>query len=103
MKNLNQLQEGDYIVFAWFYNDPKEEEIWVARATCVYTDKVLVHFLYGYKSVAEFIKNEDVIAIGDKNATGKIKNWSGNYNILQPQHRLLNQSQTLFNNHLTGH
>ena len=82
------LKEGDYIAFEWAFGIFGKEII-VTSITSVKNDDVLVHFLYGYKSESEWIKKKDIIAIGDTSASGKIKGWSGNFNILLPNHELL--------------
>jgi hypothetical protein len=86
--SLSQLKEGDYIAFPFTYNG-EQVEIIVDNITSVNDKEVLVHFLYGHHSLAEYIKKEDIIAIGDMNANGKIKGWSGKFNILKPNHDLL--------------
>lgn len=87
---LSNLKQGDYIAFKWDYGIFGEEII-VDSITSIEDKQVLVHFLYGYKSEAEWIKKEDIIAIGDMSAKGKIKGWSGNFNILLPNHELLSK------------
>lgn len=87
-QQLASLKPGDYIAFVWKYGT-FGEEIVVDNITEVYDNDVLVHFLYGYKSEAEFVKKEDIIAIGNPNGTGKIKGWTGNFDILKPDHPLL--------------
>lgn len=102
---LNRLAEGSYIAFPYnFYNRSHEEEIQVARITSIHIDSItkeksfLCHFLYGLKSVGEYIKESKVIAIGDNvNGTEKISGWSGKFIIIQPEHKLL-KSNALTNN-----
>lgn len=67
---IDSLKAGDYIAFEWAHGIFGKEII-VDNITSVNKDDVLVHFLYGYKSEAEYIKKEDIIAIGDNSATGK--------------------------------
>jgi len=86
---LSNLSEGDYIAFQWDYGGLGKEII-VDSITSISENSVLVHFLYGYKSEAEWVNKKDIIAVGDMSATSKIKGWSGNFNILQPNHELLN-------------
>jgi len=52
---------------------------------------VLVHFSYGYKSLSEFVKKNDIIAIGNSDSKNIIPKWSGKYDLLQPNHELLLQ------------
>lgn len=80
MKTVNELTTGDYIAFEWTGYEGKE--IIVTNISFVHDDEFIVHFLYGLKSESAVVKKSDVLAIGDNNATGKIKGWSGNYNIL---------------------
>jgi hypothetical protein len=51
--------------------------------------QVLCHFLYGYKSEAEWINKEDILAIGNPNGTHRIKGWRGYFDILKPDHPLI--------------
>lgn len=85
-----ELNVGNYVAFEWAHG-VFGKEIIVDKITSVGDDDVLVHFLYGYKSEAEWVKKVDIIAIGDKNATGKINGYRGNFNILKPEHPLLNE------------
>ena len=87
---LSNIKEGDYIAFQWNYGIFGKEII-VDNITCVDGDQVLVHFLYGYKSEAEWVKKSDIIAVGDMSAKGEIKGWSGKFNILLPEHELLSK------------
>ena len=87
---LSNLKTGDYIAFQWDYGTFGKEII-VDNISCVDDEKVLVHFLYGYKSEGEWVKKSDIIAIGDMSANGKIKGWTGNFNILLPNHELLSK------------
>ena len=87
---LSNLKVGDYIAFQWNYGIFGKEII-VANISCVDDEKALVHFLYGYKSDGEWVKKSDIIAIGDMSANGKIKGWTGNFNILLPNHELLSK------------
>ena len=84
-----ELSENDYIAFGFNYNGGEPSEILVSNITKVYSDKVLVHFLYGHHSLGEFIYKKDIIAIGNNNSSGKIKGYRGNFEILLPNHPLL--------------
>ena len=66
------LKTGDYIAFEWNYG-VSGKEIIVDSITMVKPDEVLVHFLYGYKSEAQWVKKKDIIAVGDPKGKGKIK------------------------------
>ena len=87
---LSNLKKGDYIAFQWDYGIFGKEII-VDSITCVEDDKVLVHFLYGHKSEAEWVKKSDIIAVGDKSCNGRIKGWTGFFDILLPNHELLSK------------
>ena len=84
-----EFKEGQFVGFGFNYNGDKHDEIIVDRITMVMDDKVLVHFMYGYKSLGEWINKDDIIAIGDSKSSGKINGWTGNFNILKPEHPLL--------------
>ncbi len=90
MKSIDELAKGDYIAFGFNYNGGEPTELIVSNITQIYKDKksiiqVLVHFLYGYKSLAEFVKRENIWAIGNPKGTGKIKGWTGKYDILNQE------------------
>ncbi len=85
MKTLDDLKEGDYIAFGFSYNGGKPNEIIVDNITSIVHGKLVVHFLYGYKSMCEVIKKEDVLAIGDEHGKGEIKWWHGKYHILNQE------------------
>lgn len=83
MKSVDNLTEGDYIAFGFNYNGPIPKEIIVSDIVDIIGDDVLVCFLYGYKSLAEVVKKENILAIGNnETGEGKIKGWSGKYDIL---------------------
>ena len=86
---LDHVKEGAYIAFGFNYNGGKPSEIIVDNVTSTNETKVLVHFMYGHHSLAEYVAKEDVIAIGNPKGIGKIRGWSGNFDILQPNHPLL--------------
>lgn len=88
MKTLQSLEINDYIAFEWEYG-PLGKEIIVDKVSSIHGNKVLVHFLYGLRGEAEYVDLDKIIAIGDPSANGKIKGWSGNFNILIPTHELL--------------
>ena len=83
MKSVDDLTEGDYIAFGFNFNGGEPNEIIVNEIDEIYPDKFLVEFLYGYKSLSEYIKKEKILAIGNnETGEGKIKGWSGKYDIL---------------------
>lgn len=85
MKTIEDLTEGDYIAFGFNYNGGEPNEIIVDNLTKIYENEVLVHFLYGHHSLSEFVKKEDILAIGNSGAKGIIPGWSGTYYILNPK------------------
>jgi len=78
---LSNLKHGDYIAFEWEFGIFGKEVI-VSSITSVTDEQVLVHFMCGLRSEAEWVKKQDIIAVGDMSAKGKLKGWSGNFNIL---------------------
>ena len=88
---LENLQENDFIAFGFNYNGGEPNEIIVDNITSVNKDEVLVHFLYGHHSLGEWVKKENIIAVGNPNAKNRIKGWGGYFDILQPEHKLLNK------------
>jgi hypothetical protein len=90
MRSIDELAKGDYIAFGFNYNGGQPNEIIVENITEVYKNKetveqVLVHFLYGYKSLAEFVKRDNILAIGNPQGKGVIKDWTGTYDILNQE------------------
>lgn len=85
MKTVKELKEGDYIAFEY------ENDIIVSKITCITNDTFLSHFLIGYSSEGEWIDKQDVIAIGNSEGKGKIPHYFGNFDILLPNHKLLNK------------
>ena len=77
MKSISDLTKEDYIAFDFC------DKIIVSNITEIYQDKVLVHFLDGYKSESEFVEKEKILAIGNnETGEGRIKGWDGKYDIL---------------------
>jgi hypothetical protein len=83
MKSVSDLAKGDYIAFGFNYNGGEPSEIIVNNITSAWGDEFLVHFVYGYKSLSEFVKKENILAIrNNETGEGTIKGWSGKYDIL---------------------
>jgi hypothetical protein len=83
MKSVSDLTRGDYIAFEFNYYAGKPKEIIVDNITEILEDSVLVHFVYGFKSLSEIVKKEKILAIGNnETGEGTIKGWSGKYDIL---------------------
>lgn len=90
MKSIDELAKGDYIAFGFNYNGGEPTELIVSNITQIYKDKksiiqVLVHFQYANHSIGEFVKRENIWAIGNPEGTGKIKGWTGKYDILNQE------------------
>ena len=86
MKTLDNLEVGDYIAFGFDYNGGKPNEIIVDNISSIIKKDVIVHFLYGYKSLSEVIKKKNILAIGETRVgKGSIKGWEGDYHILDQE------------------
>lgn len=58
----------------------------VEEPTSIHKNDILFNFLVGDKSEGEFVKKEDIIAVGDNtNGTVRIVGWGGKYRILNHQ------------------
>lgn len=91
MKNVNELKAGDYIAFKWDHGFHQAEggDIIVDNITTVDDKQVLVHFLYGYKSEAEWVNKEDILAIGNMEGKDGLIGWTGKFDIIKPNHPLI--------------
>ncbi len=89
MKKVTELKEGDYIAFGFNYNGGEPKEIVVTNITSLHEGGFIVHFLYGYKSLSEFIKYADVLAIGNADGKTRIKGWSGKFDLINTDHPLI--------------
>lgn len=94
--DIDQLQVGDWIAFAWDYNggvrngDPLKKGIEIARVSYIREQKLFsVGFVYGHRSVDEDVLREDIIAIGSSSGKDKIKLWNGPVHIINPEHPTL--------------
>lgn len=82
----SNLKVGDAILYKWCYNhgDP-QEKVWIETITSIFKDgEYLVCMLYGYKSVNEWIKPENIIAKVEKTKNSKKYDnidgcWSAHY------------------------
>jgi hypothetical protein len=80
-----EFRKGMVIAFGFNYNGGKPTEIIVSTITEVYNDQdqVLTHFNYGHRSLGEFIKKDEIVAVGDhESGTENIKGWTGKFVIL---------------------
>lgn len=85
MKKVNELKKDDYIVFEY------ENDLMYSDITEIKKDNVLCHFHLGFKTGSKWIKKNEIIAIKNNKGKGKIKHWFGNFDILIPNHKLLNK------------
>lgn len=84
---------GKHYMFI-FAHGPLGECAIVETPTTITEEELLFHFLLGWKSEAEYVKKENIIAVGDyENGTVEILGWSGKYTIL---------NQELFNKYITS-
>lgn len=93
MKAVNNLKEGDYIAFGFNYNGGTPTKIIVSNITSIHKDKVLVHFLYGHHSLAEYIPLNEIIAIGNPEGKSTLEGWRGKYDVLLLDHPLLKSAR----------
>lgn len=98
MKTTNTLTEEDYIAFGFNYNGGTPTEIIVSNITSIHKDKVLVHFLYGHHSLAEYIPLNEIIAIGNPEGKSTLDGWGGKYDVLLSNHPLLKSARRKIKN-----
>lgn len=90
MKKIEDLKEGDHIAFGFNYNGGIPTEIIVDNITCKHGEEFLVHFAYGHHSLSEYVKPENILAIGNlEKGESELNGWSGKYDILQPDNQLI--------------
>lgn len=89
MKTVDELKEGDVIAFEWNTHDFRGNVVIVDGISISRDGSFLCHFLDGYKSEAEWVKQEDVLAIGNMNGKHRIKGWTGRFDIIKPDHPLM--------------
>lgn len=93
MKKVSELQAGDYIAFGFNYNGGEPQEIMVSNITSKHGKQFLTHFLYGHHSLSEYIKSENILAIGNnESGVSQLNGWGGKYDILQPEHPLIKKN-----------
>lgn len=91
---INENTDGIAFLFSYYAGEAPSIEMADISHIDHETKQVLVHFLYGYKSMGEWIKFEDIVALLPKRGSDlsdpsltsfKIKGWSGYYRkILRP-------------------
>jgi len=87
---LNNLKAGDYIAFEVkeIYDEPI---IIVESISIAQRKKVFIEFLILHSDASKWIDKKDIIAVSDPNSTGVINGYRGAFNILKPEHKLLNK------------
>ena len=80
-----QFNLQNFYLFGFNYNGGEPDEVIVAKPTAIYEDKILFHFLYNYKSLAEDVYKKDIIAVGDINGTVAIAGWTGKFTIINQE------------------
>lgn len=87
------IELTDHIAFGFNYNGGKHDTIIVSNITSISKFGILCHFMYGHHSLAEYIKPEEVLAVGDnENGTISIKGWGGKYRVLKSDSELLKEN-----------
>lgn len=94
MKDVNKLTTKDYIAFVYSYFHTKDDrEIIVSQISQVTDDgRFLVFFLWGHHSCSEFIKKEEVVAIGNMEGDAGIKGWTGKFDLIKPDNEVLKEN-----------
>lgn len=81
----DEVKLDDEIIFKVkpYYYDSLSEYC-DGTVTAIYEEGVMIHYLYGYKSLADVVKWEDLMIIGDKENGEyfKISGYSGRGRIL---------------------
>ena len=80
-----QFNLEDFYLFGFNYNGEEPDEVIVAKPTAIYEDKILFHFLYNYKSLAEDVYKENIIAVGNIDGTVSIVGWTGKFTIINQE------------------
>ena len=85
------FEMGKHYAFGFNYNGGIPNEIIVETPTVVTAaGAALFHFTHGHHSLGEYVKPEEVIAIGDSTlGTHSVSGWKGRYVIVQPEHPLM--------------
>lgn len=91
MKKIENLKVGDYIAFGFDYNGGEPKSIEVSNITSISDYGILVHFIYGHHSLAEYVKKENIIAIGNPEGKSKIHGWNGSFDVVNKKHKLIKE------------
>ena len=89
MKDPRKVKIGDYIAFS--YTKAGGGKDLVIEAIDAINPKYgyLSRFMYGYKSEAEYVKPDEVLAIGNMDAESGLKGSSGRFDLIKPDHPLI--------------
>lgn len=80
---LNNIERGDYIAFFHPLDGLIVDTVTMVNEEC----RILVHYICGYKSEAEWVEPEDVLAVGDydNGVQMQIGDLSGPFIVLKPE------------------
>ena len=80
------FNEQNIYLFGFNYNGGYPNEVIAQKPTSIEEDRVLFHFSYGHHSLSEFVKKEEILAVGNnQKGTVRISGWSGKFEILNHQ------------------
>ncbi len=72
-----------FYMFGFDFHCQKPSTVIVAKPTSIEENDILFHFNYSYHSLAECVKKENIVAIGDiENGTVYVKGWRHPFAIL---------------------
>ena len=73
-------------LFGYNYNGGEPNEVIAEKPTSIDVEKILFVFSKGHKSLSEYIKVQDIVAVGNNElGTIKILGWSGKFQIINQQ------------------
>jgi len=71
-----------YYMFGFNYNGGIPDEVIVEKPTSIDDDVILFHFLDGHRSVGEYVKKENIVAVGEYDGAFEVAGWNGRYSVL---------------------
>lgn len=84
--NNHQFDLLKTYLFGFNYNGGEPNEVIAEKPTLIHNERILFNFLYGHHSLSEFIKKEDILAVGDNNnGTVLVSGWNGKFKIINQQ------------------
>ena len=81
----HQFSCKNYYMFGFNYNGGTPDEVIVEKPTSIDDNTILFHFDYGHKSLSEYVKKENIVAVGDKDGAFEVAGWKGRYSVLNKQ------------------